>query len=78
MYRKNILKGPEQPWFEDEMHKKRAKIKVATSSKFSDPNKKKDYSTMADWEGEGNRGLNRLSKMMSLDNIIRTTIWRTN
>jgi len=61
MYRKYVLKEPEQPWLEDEMQKERAKIKVATSSKFSDPNKKKDYSKMADWEGEENRELNRLT-----------------
>ena len=39
----------------------KSKIKVATSSKFSDPKKKKDYSKMADWEGETNKELNRLN-----------------
>ena len=61
MYRKYVLKEPEQPWLEEEMQKERAKIKVATSSKFSDPKKKKDYSKMADWEGETNKELNRLN-----------------
>tara|TARA_B100000427_G_scaffold225385_1_gene188996 strand:+ start:1552 stop:2106 length:555 start_codon:yes stop_codon:yes gene_type:complete len=61
MYRKYVLKEPEQPWLEEEMEKERAKIKVATSSKFSDPKKKKDYSKMADWEGETNKELNRLN-----------------
>jgi len=61
MYRKYVLHEPEQPWLEEEMQKERAKIKVATSSKFSDPKKKKDYSKMADWEGETNKELNRLN-----------------
>ena len=61
MYRKYVLKEPEQPWLEEEMQKERAKIKVATSSKYSDPKKKKDYSKMADWEGETNKELNRLN-----------------
>ena len=61
MYRKYVLKEPEQPWLEEEMEKERAKIKVATSSKYSDPKKKKDYSQMADWEGETNKELNRLN-----------------
>jgi len=61
MYRKYVLKEPEQPWLEEEMEKERAKIKVATSSKYSDPKKKKDYSQMADWEGETNKELNRLT-----------------
>ena len=61
MYRKYVLKEPEHPWLEEEMEKERAKIKVATSSKYSDPKKKKDYSQMADWEGETNKELNRLN-----------------
>tara|TARA_A100001035_G_C27770056_1_gene495837 strand:+ start:148 stop:702 length:555 start_codon:yes stop_codon:yes gene_type:complete len=61
MYRKYVLREPEQPWLEEEIQKERAKIKVATSSKFSDPKKKKDYSKMADWEGETNKELNRLN-----------------
>ena len=61
MYRKYVLREPEQPWLEEDMQKERSKIKVATSSKFSDPKKKKDYSKMADWEGETNKELNRLN-----------------
>lgn len=61
MYRKYVLREPEQPWLEEEMQKERKNIKVATSSKFSDPKKKKDYSKMADWAGETNKELNKLT-----------------
>jgi len=60
MYRKYVLKEPEQPWLEVDMEKERSKIKVATSSKFSDPRIKKDYSGLADWQGGENTELNKV------------------
>jgi len=61
MYRKYVLKEDPKPWLESEMAKERAKIRVATSSKFSDPKKKKDYSKMSDWQGEFREDLNKLT-----------------
>ena len=62
MYRKFVLKEPEQPWLESEMAKERSNIKVATSSKYSDSaTKKKDYSKLSDWQGEVRDDLNKLT-----------------
>ena len=60
MYRKYVLKEDEKPWLEVDMEKQRSKIKVATSSQFTDKNKKKDYSGLTDWQGGQDPELNKL------------------